>query len=83
MEYSKEAREQAEFRSRLLEVNKLAANYFYYQLKQPQGKAGYEYFKEKRGLTDETILRFGLGYSNKTSDDLYRFLGKRAMRTAF
>ena len=57
MEYSKEAREQAEFRSRLLEVNKLAANYFYYQLKQPQGKAGYEYFKEKRGLTDETILR--------------------------
>lgn len=50
MEYSKEAREQAEFRSRLLEVNKLAANYFYYQLKQPQGKAGYEYFKEKRGL---------------------------------
>ena len=52
-------------------------------MKQPQGKAGYEYFKEKRGLTDETILRFGLGYSNKTSDDLYRFLRERAMRTAF
>lgn len=39
MEYSKEAREQAEFRARLLEVNKLAANYFYYQMKQPQGKS--------------------------------------------
>ena len=83
MEYSKEAREQAEFRSRLLEVNKLAANYFYYQLKQPQGKAGYEYFKEKRGLTDETILRFGLGYSNKTSDDLYRFLREKGYEDSF
>ncbi len=83
MEYSKEAREQAEFRARLLEVNKLAANYFYYQLKQPQGKAGYEYFKEKRGLTDETILRFGLGYSNKTSDDLYRFLREKGYEDSF
>ena len=71
MEYSKEAREQAEFRARLLEVNKLAANYFYYQLKQPQGKIGYDYLV-KRKLTDETIRRFGLGFSNKISDDLYR-----------
>ena len=36
MEYSREAREQADLRARLLEVNKLAANYFYYQMKQPQ-----------------------------------------------
>ena len=28
----------------------------------------------KRKLTDETIRRFGLGYSNKISDDLYRYL---------
>lgn len=83
MEYGKEAREQAEFRARLLEVNKLAANYFYYQLKQPQGRAGYEYFKEKRGLTDETILHFGLGYSNKTSDDLYRFLREKGYEDSF
>lgn len=74
MEYSREAREQAELRARLLEVNKLAANYFYYQLKQPQGRLGYEYLHDKRQLSDETIVRFGLGYSNKTSDDLYRYL---------
>ena len=83
MEYSKEAREQAEFRARLLEVNKLAANYFYYQMKQPQGKIAYEYFHDKRKLTDETMLRFGLGYSNKTSDDLYRFLKEKGYDDAF
>ena len=83
MEYSKEAREQAEFRARLLEVNKLAANYFYYQMKLPQGKIAYEYFHDKRKLTDETMLRFGLGYSNKTSDDLYRFLKEKGYDDAF
>ena len=83
MEYSKEAREQAEFRARLLEVNKLAANYFYYLMKQPQGKIAYEYFHDKRKLTDETMLRFGLGYSNKTSDDLYRFLKEKGYDDAF
>ena len=83
MEYSKEAREQAEFHARLLEVNKLAANYFYYQMKQPQGKIAYEYFHDKRKLTDETMLRFGLGYSNKTSDDLYRFLKEKGYDDAF
>ena len=36
-------------RARLLEINKLAANYFYYQLKQPQGQVGYEYFHDKPG----------------------------------
>ena len=73
MEYSKEAREQAELRSRLLEVNKLAANYFYYQLNQPQGKLGYDYLTGRK-LSDATILHFGLGFANKTSDDLYRYL---------
>lgn len=73
IEYSKEEREKADKRSMLLEINKLAANYFYYQLHQPQGKIGYDYFK-RRELTDETIRRFGLGFANKTSNDLYQYL---------
>lgn len=73
VEYSKEERERADLRSTLLEINKLAANYFYYQLHQPQGKIGYDYLR-KRALTDETLKRFGLGYSNKTSNDLYQYL---------
>lgn len=83
MEYSKEAREQAEYRARLLEVNKLAANYYYYQLKQPQGRMGYEYFHDKRGLSEETIVRFGLGFAHKTSDDLYRFLKEKGYQDGF
>lgn len=72
-EMTKEAREQADLRSTLLEINKLAANYFYYQLKQPQGKLGYDYLTNRK-LSDETIRHFGLGFANKTSDDLYRYL---------
>ncbi len=83
MEYGKEAREQAEFRARLLEVNKLAANYFYHQLKSAQGQLGYRYLHEKRRLSDQIIVRFGLGYSNKTSDDLYRFLKEKGYEDAF
>lgn len=73
VEYSKEERAKADKRSILLEINKLAANYFYYQLHQPHGKIGYDYFK-KRQLSDETIRRFGLGFANKTSSDLYQYL---------
>ncbi|MDF2888926.1 MAG: primase [Lacrimispora sp.] len=72
-EYSKEAREQEDLKASLLEMNKLAASYFYYQLKKPQGESGYRYLRDRQ-LSDETIVRFGLGYSNKTSDDLYRYL---------
>ena len=70
---SKEARAQRDLKNTLLEINRLAANYFYYQLKQPQGRPGYEYLKNRR-LSDETITHFGLGFANKTPDDLYRYM---------
>ena len=73
MEYSKEAKEKADLKNTLLEVNKLAAKYFYAQLKAEQGKIAHNYLT-KRGLSEETITAFGLGYSNKYSDDLYRYL---------
>lgn len=73
VEYSKEARAQADLKAALLEINKLAANYFHFQLKQPQGRLGYEYLSN-RALSDDTIKHFGLGFANKTPDDLYRFL---------
>lgn len=73
IEYSKEAREKAERRAALLEINKQAAQYFYYQLRRENGKKAWEYLTG-RGLTEETIRKFGLGYSDKYSDDLYKFL---------
>ncbi len=76
---SKEARAQADLRTTLLEINKLAAIYFYYQLKHPQGRAGYEYLRNRQ-LTDDTIRRFGLGFANKTGDDLYRYLKDKGYR---
>ena len=71
--YSREARALSDLKNTLLEINRLAANYFYYQLKQPNGRIGYEYFKN-RALADDTIKHFGLGYANKVSDDLYRYM---------
>lgn len=78
-EMTKEARAQADMRATLLEINKLAANYFYYQLKQPQGKLGYDYLTGRK-LSDATILHFGLGFANKTSDDLYRYLKSKGYK---
>lgn len=73
IEYSEEARRKTDLKTKLYEINRMAANYYYYQLHKEQGKAAYEYLKN-RELSDETIKKFGLGYSNKYSDDLYRYL---------
>lgn len=72
-EMSGRARQEADKRARILEINKAAAKYFYAQLRMEQGKAGMDYFKN-RGLSGETMKKFGLGYSNKFSDDLYKYL---------
>ncbi|HJB81769.1 MAG TPA: DNA primase [Candidatus Mediterraneibacter intestinavium] len=75
-EYSKEAKEKADLKASILEVNKLAAKYYYVQLKSERGKGAYTYLKDRK-LSDETITAFGLGYSNKFSDDLYKYLRKK------
>lgn len=71
--YSEEERRRADLKATLLEINKKAAMYFHYQLKSEKGVTGLNYFKN-RGLDNDMIIRFGLGYSNKTSDDLYRYM---------
>ncbi len=43
------------------------------RLRRESGQIGYRYLTD-RGLSDETIRKFGLGYSDKFSDDLYKFL---------
>lgn len=73
VEPSREAKQQADKRSRLLEVQKEAAKYYYALLRSPRGRQAYDYF-HKRELSDETMRKFGLGYSDKYSDDLYRYL---------
>ncbi len=72
-ELSQQQKNAADKKSRLLEINKEAAKYFYSKLRSPRGQLAYQYFK-KRDLTDETMQKFGLGYADQYRDDLYRYL---------
>lgn len=73
IEYSEESRKKAERKTLLLEANREAAKYFYYQLRNPSGASGMEYLKS-RELSDETMKNFGLGFASVTSNDLSRYL---------
>ena len=77
-EYSQEERRAQDLRTRILNVNKMAAKYYYYQLRTENGRQAMEYLKNRR-LSDETIRSFGLGYSNKYSNDLYLYLKKQGV----
>ncbi len=80
-ERSAKEKKEASKKAQLLEVNKEAAGYFYRLLRSAPGKHALEYF-QKRELSEETMRRFGLGYANKYSDDLYRFLRKKGYSDA-
>lgn len=76
LEYTEEMRRKETRRARLLEANKEAAKFFYYQLRSPHGAVGYQYLK-KRELSDETIHRFGLGYAGKNGGELVAYLRQK------
>ena len=73
IEYSKEAKERDNLKARILEAYKEAGKYYYYQLRAEAGKKAYEYFKD-RGLSDETMNRFGLGFAVTGRNLMYRYL---------
>lgn len=52
----------AKLRNRILEANREAARFYYRCLYEPQGKSALDYL-HSRALSDNTIKRFGLGYS--------------------
>ena len=72
-ELSAEAKQQADAKVKLKEMNKMAANYFYILLHSKRGEKGLAYLT-RRGINEETIKKFGLGYADIYQDDLYRFL---------
>ncbi len=72
-QYSKEDSAKYQLKEQVLEVYKEAAVYYYHLLKTEHGRQAYDYLK-KRQLSDETILNYGLGYSDKYRDDLYRYI---------
>ena len=71
-----EKRAAQDLRTELLKAHKDAAVFYVNVLRSEAGKAGLAYLK-RRGLSDETILHFGLGYSSTRPDALYRYLRKK------
>ena len=65
-------------RLRMLEANREAARFFHNCLKTKDGEAGYRYFKN-RGLTDETIRKFGLGFA----PDFFNALSNHLMNLGY
>lgn len=77
--YSKEAKANADRKSQILEINTVAAKFYYYMLKSERGKVPYHYLRG-RELSDETITKFGLGYSDKYRDSLYKYLKEQGYK---
>jgi len=77
VESTPEADQTAKERLALLEIHQEAAEIFKSQFaSSPEGKQALAYVKE-RGLSDQTIEKFGLGYALGFSDNLVRRLNGR------
>lgn len=68
-----------EMRRKVLAINRDAARYFYDQLNKPTPEAALarEYWRKRRGLSDNTIRRFGLGYAPDSYSDLLHYMKGR------
>ncbi|MCR5196896.1 MAG: DNA primase [Pseudobutyrivibrio sp.] len=75
-EMTYQEKQRADKRSRLFEINKEAAGYYYKMLRSDAGKQAMDYFN-KRGLTPDTMHKFGLGCTSKYSDSLYKYLREK------
>lgn len=66
----------AKRKMRVYEINREAARFFHKCLKSPVGKVGYDYLRG-RGLSDQTIVTYGLGFAPNTWDSLRNHLQKK------
>lgn len=55
---------------------------FHAKLYSPEGRQGLEYFYS-RGLTDDTIRHFGLGYAPDSKDELIEYLISKDIANSF
>lgn len=65
--------EKARLRQELLAVNVEAARFFYETLVSLKGEAARKYLKD-RGIREQTVKKFGLGFATSEWDTLYKYL---------
>lgn len=70
------ARKYADIRTKLFEINREAARFYYGELIGEKGRDALQYLRG-RGLSDKTIKSFGLGYSPKGFGILYQLLKEK------
>ena len=66
-------------RTRILEANREAARFFHASLYSPAGKEALDYF-HRRGYSDSTIRRFGLGYATGDFNSLRDALRQKGFK---
>lgn len=62
-------------RNLLYEINREAAAFFYRNFKNKENVA--YYYMKKRGMNDDTLRKFGIGYADSEWDSLYQYFMKK------
>ncbi len=72
-EVSEAVKREMSRKQKMIDANKEAARYYYFQMSKDEKKKAAQYLDE-RGIDQETRKKFGLGYAKFFRDDLYRYL---------
>ncbi|MCW8915352.1 MAG: DNA primase [Magnetovibrio sp.] len=78
---SPQERARAERKKTLYDVVELACRYFQNALRRPEGSNGLEYL-QKRGLSEQTIGKFRLGYAPDRREGIKKALGAEGVKEA-
>lgn len=61
-------------KEKILQINKVAARFFFENLKKKEGLQGLKYLVQKRGIKKNTIIKFGLGFALNSWNSLKDYL---------
>ncbi|MCR5272810.1 MAG: DNA primase [Lachnospiraceae bacterium] len=78
-EYSAEQKREADRRQLIFDANREAGKFYYMMLRSERGKSAHDYFTNRK-LSEETMKKFGLGYSDMYSDSLYKYLKSKGFK---
>lgn len=74
--------EKARLKQEIMQINLQAARFFYELLRSPKGEKAWNYL-QKRGIGEQTVKKFGLGYCSEEWDGLYKFLQTKGFSQEF